>query len=477
MRIAAITGAVAVCAALAWISLRSPSYDNRVYRIGWMKSAPFEVPGPDGSAGGIAVQLVKEAARRQGIRLEWVYWPKGSESALVERAVDLWPLITITPQRLQVLHISEPYLEHEYCFLVRADSPYYHPQDLAGAKIGVANPYIDIQSLVRIVPTAVPAPRTSIQAVFDDVCQGATAAAFTDRYTAVSGLLQDTGCPGHPRRWISAPQVRAQLGVGSTFAARAVADAIRKEIGTMDTEGRLADILREWGFLSAQDLASVEALLDARRREIRLGLLAGLFALLFAVACWQTVRLIRERTRTRKTEEALRESRERYLQAQKMESIGRLAGGVAHDFNNLLTIINGYSDLLCQELPADGPLHAQAAQIRKAGTHAADLTQQLLAFGRKQVSRPRPLDLNAIVEDSEKMLRRLLGEDIELVTRLAPSLGAVLADPGHVHQVLMNLAVNARDAMPEGGRLLIRTANVAATDPARAPELPPGDFV
>jgi CheY-like chemotaxis protein len=147
------------------------------------------------------------------------------------------------------------------------------------------------------------------------------------------------------------------------------------------------------------------------------------------------------------------------MQAQKLEGIGRLAGGVAHDFNNLLTVINGYSALVYDQLPEPDAMRSQVDEIRKAGARAAELTQQLLAFGRKQVGRPRPLNLNSVVEESEKMLRRLLCEDVELITRLDPSLGLVTADPVHVHQVLINLAVNARDAMPNGGTLVIETAN------------------
>jgi signal transduction histidine kinase/CheY-like chemotaxis protein len=183
------------------------------------------------------------------------------------------------------------------------------------------------------------------------------------------------------------------------------------------------------------------------------------FALMLVLACWQTVRLTRERDRTRQTEDALRESQERYMQAQKMEGIGRLAGGVAHDFNNLLTVINGYSDLVYNQLPEADAKRSQVNEIRKAGSRAAELTHQLLAFGRKQVGQPRLLNLNSVVEESEKMLRRLLGEDVELITRLDPSLGLVSADPVHIHQVLINLAVNARDAMPSGGTLVIETAN------------------
>jgi len=193
--------------------------------------------------------------------------------------------------------------------------------------------------------------------------------------------------------------------------------------------------------------------------EIRLISVTLVFALMLVLACWQTLRLTRERNRTRQTENALHESQERYMQAQKLEGIGRLAGGVAHDFNNLLTVINGYSDLVYHQLPEPDPKRSQVDEIRKAGARAAELTQQLLAFGRKQVGRPRPLNLNSVVEESEKMLRRLLCEDVQLITRLDPSLGLVTADPGHVHQVLVNLAVNARDAMPDGGTLVVETAN------------------
>ena len=147
-------------------------------------------------------------------------------------------------------------------------------------------------------------------------------------------------------------------------------------------------------------------------------------------------------------------------QSQKMEAIGQLAGGVAHDFNNLLTAINGYSALALQRIDGNSLVKPYLEEVKKAGDRAANLTRQLLAFGRKQILQPLPLDLNNIVSDMNKMLRRLIGEDITLTAKLAPDLKQIKADPGQIEQVLVNLVVNARDAMPTGGKLTIETANV-----------------
>jgi PAS domain S-box-containing protein len=151
---------------------------------------------------------------------------------------------------------------------------------------------------------------------------------------------------------------------------------------------------------------------------------------------------------------------EQLRQSQKMEAVGRLAGGIAHDFNNLLTVIKGYSDLLLEEFKPADPLRGEVDEIRKAADRAASLTRQLLAFSRQQVLAPKVLDLNSVVANMDRLLRRLLGADIDLQTTLARDLGRVKADPGQIEQVIMNLAVNARDAMPNGGKLTIETANV-----------------
>jgi PAS domain S-box-containing protein len=168
----------------------------------------------------------------------------------------------------------------------------------------------------------------------------------------------------------------------------------------------------------------------------------------------------------------------RLQQVQKLESVGRLAGGVAHDFNNLLTIINGYAEMLLSKVPDASPLRAQAEQIRKAGERGAALTQQLLAFSRKQLIQPRPIDLAHNVDEAAEMLRRLLGEDIELRTPRCPHSLSVLADPGQIHQALMNLAANARDAMPDGGSLTLELdAQCVDAELAARLDIAPGGYV
>jgi PAS domain S-box-containing protein len=182
--------------------------------------------------------------------------------------------------------------------------------------------------------------------------------------------------------------------------------------------------------------------------------------------------IYRDLTHARRLEEQLRQS-------QKMEAIGRLAGGIAHDFNNLLTVINGYSELLLLTLRSDDPARGQVQEIGQAGGRAAALTRQLLAFSRKQVLEVKVVDLNDTVRSGETLLRRLIGEDVQLEAALAPNLAKVRVDPGQIEQVILNLAVNARDAMPTGGKLTIETANVRL-DEAYAegrPEVLPGRYV
>jgi len=188
---------------------------------------------------------------------------------------------------------------------------------------------------------------------------------------------------------------------------------------------------------------------------------------------------VRDLTERRRAETALRKSEEQLQQAQKMEALGRLAGGIAHDFNNLLTSILGYGKLVEEELTSGDPLRNDIEEVLRAAERAADLTGRLLAFGRKQIVEMRAVNVNTIVADTDKLLRRTLGEDIELVTLLGDDLGAVEVDPGQLAHVVMNLAINARDAMPKGGTLTIETRrlDLSEQDAWSHPEARAGEYV
>jgi PAS domain S-box-containing protein len=192
-----------------------------------------------------------------------------------------------------------------------------------------------------------------------------------------------------------------------------------------------------------------------------------------------TEAFVREITERKKADEERQRLEEQLRTSQKLEAIGSLAGGVAHDFNNLLSVILGCTEFALLKVKEGDPAHADLQEIRRTTGRAAALTSQLLAFGRKQMLKPVPLDLNGLVTETEKMLRRILGEDIDIALALVEDLGMVKADPGQIGQVIMNLAINARDAMPEGGDLTIETANVEI-DPefsARHLALEPGPYV
>jgi signal transduction histidine kinase len=188
---------------------------------------------------------------------------------------------------------------------------------------------------------------------------------------------------------------------------------------------------------------------------------------------------IEQELRDARTREERNTFETRLRQAEKMEAVGRLAGRVAHDFNNLLTVITGFSDLALAGLDTKHPIRGSLEQIKTAGQRAADLTQQLLAFSRQQVLKPTVLNLSTVVADFESLLRRTIPENIEIQMGLDQKLGHVKADPGQIEQVLLNLAVNARDAMPEGGKLTIETRNAELNEEYANAHDPvvPGDCV
>ncbi|MBI3357239.1 MAG: response regulator [Nitrospirae bacterium] len=193
----------------------------------------------------------------------------------------------------------------------------------------------------------------------------------------------------------------------------------------------------------------------------------------------RALRELHDRDERKRAEEALRQSEKQLRQAQKMEAVGRLAGGLAHDFNNLLTVIMGHSQVLLSDMGPDHPLRSKIEEMQKAGDRAAALIRQLLTFSRKQPSEPKVLSLNPVITNIETMVRRLIGEDIELVLRASQENLKVKADSAQLEQIIMNLVVNARDAMPKGGKLIIETAsaNLGRTPVYHLSPLPPGAYV
>jgi two-component system cell cycle sensor histidine kinase/response regulator CckA len=226
--------------------------------------------------------------------------------------------------------------------------------------------------------------------------------------------------------------------------------------GTHRGEVALAQHQRKDGTIVDMELVSHEMEVEGRRARLVLGT------------------DISERTRTRA---ALHQSEEQLRQAQRMDAAGRLAGGVAHDFNNLLTTINGFSELLLRDLGEDHPRRKDVEQIRKAAERGAQLTRQLLSFGTPPTLQPRALDLNTVVANMEGLLQRLVGADIRLTTRLRAGLGEVKMDPGQVEQILVNLVLNARDAMPAGGTLTLETGERQISGSARVRSVKPGRYL
>jgi len=209
-----------------------------------------------------------------------------------------------------------------------------------------------------------------------------------------------------------------------------------------EARAELVDVLRTEGSVRNREIT-----FRTKSGEMRVALDSSEIIEVAGQKCM--ISILRDMTEQKSLENQLRQS-------QKMEAVGQLTGGIAHDFNNMLGVIIGYSEVIGERLSENDPLHKKCEQITKAAQSAASLTRQLLAFSRQQVLEPKYLDLNSIVRNMERMLRRLIGEDINFTTALGPTLGSIKADQGQIEQILINLVVNARDAMPDGGAIANR---------------------
>lgn len=582
------------------------------YRIGWEVDPPEQVQGKGAEPTGLAIDLVRDAARRRGIQLRWVHRDEGSEAALRSGAVDLWPLITVTPERLRVFHISAPYVDALTSFMVRRDGPFQQLEDLSGQTVGYVSTRasdsvpapIDLQLARRFLPAARLVPRSDPHELIESICNGDLAAGYIEQNVVIQTMMIDgVGCAAGGFAMITPPNSRISLGIGSTRRAAAVADALRDEMDAMALDGSMEKSFARWGYLSGRSVAFVDALRNLRQRERWIRNAGLFFAFLLALATLQSWRVRQKSRRARQAETALR-SREdlfrlfmdnspvlawmkdaqgryiymsepfrryfglqpglspnttdfdiyphavadqlrrndqaalsagqsiefteetpapdgslhswhvykfpfhdvtgqvfvsgialdvterkraeeeyvalqaQFLQAQKLETVGRLAGGIAHDFNNLLTVIIGYSHKLLIRLEPNHLLRPPLTHISAAAEKAAALTAQLLAFSRRNAGAPRTISLAELVAGIQPMVRSLVEERIEVIVELKERNGRIFADPVLVEQVVINLAMNARDAMPEQGRLFIETARFVVSNDFAAQSLsvPQGDY-
>jgi two-component system, cell cycle sensor histidine kinase and response regulator CckA len=303
--------ALALASAGYWALNRFPPHvDDRVYRIGWQHVPPFQYKATDGSPAGLVIDLIRNVAQQRGIRLEWVWHPGSSEGALRNREVDLWPLITITPerQRQKAIYISKPYLQHDHSLIVLAGSSYSQVQDLASASISYVDLPINVQHLRQIFPQARLVVAGSAGEALENVCAQRTDAVYLDEFAAGTALLSGSSCSSRPLRLIPLPMLRSNLGVGSTVEAKAVADEIRSGITASAVEGALGRTLTTGGYLSPRSVDYLNTLLHAERRERWLMIIAGVFFCLLALTALAAHRIRRQRNRIRLTEDALRQS-------------------------------------------------------------------------------------------------------------------------------------------------------------------------
>jgi PAS domain S-box-containing protein len=297
-----------VLASAAYLGLRRPRVQDRVYRIAWQQIPPFQQLGEDGSPTGLAVELVRAGARSRGIRLQWVFQTGRPEEALLNHEVDLWTLTTVIPERKSVIHISEPYLRHETNLLVRASSPFFRVEDLAASSVSELELPINRTLLRRILPDATLITTPTLKEAVELVCAQRADAVFLDEFTGVAALLSGISCEGQPLRVIPVPELAITLGVGAPLELAAVADEIRSGMDATVKRPDFAKIMTSWGYFSPHNMEYLNALMIAHSHETWLTGTVVVFAALLALTIFGADRIRRQRDRIERAEEALRES-------------------------------------------------------------------------------------------------------------------------------------------------------------------------
>ena len=305
-----ILGTVVVLAAVcALYYLRyEKSQFAPVYRIGWEVVPPYQVPTDTGEPTGLAIDIVKKAAARRGIKLQWVYRPDSSDSALRSGEVDLWPIMGLLPERKRYLHLTEPYMEAEYVFLVLAQSRVLKASELARATVTCTALPLNEKYLRPLFPEIKLVPRRDARSAVAAVCQGDADAVFLEQVSAFSILLEGAPCSNSGLRIVHSGVPRVQRGLGSTFAASDAADALREEIGNLADRGELAESLSRWSYLAGMDLNALSAPGRAKRRVRIYRIWLTALAVLLAFAVWAAAGFRRESNKARNWSRALQDA-------------------------------------------------------------------------------------------------------------------------------------------------------------------------
>ncbi len=444
--------AVVFATVLGWMGIRRQQVADRVYRIGFDNQPPQHYIGEDGKPTGLAVELIGEAARRRGIRLQWLLEPESSEIALKTKKVDLWPMMTIRPERKGIVYITDPYRENAACLIVRGESTYTRLEDLRNASVSYDGSPLDLRMLQPLIPNArfsvIESPKQRLEAV----CEQHFDAAYFDEYTAITTLLDDISCGGQRLRIISHPDLNGLLGVGATFEARPAADAIREEIGAMAADGTLAKLASRWRSFSGRNLEIADDLMRAQRRENWLiaGIAGAVLLLMFTL--WQAAGIRRALARAREATE---------LKSQ-------FLANMSHEIRTPMNAILGMT-AIAMETPDREEQRDYLNDVMRSGESLLALLNDILDLSKIEAGRLSfdliDFDLADVARDVCSLLAEgARGKGLELVLRIPePALGQVRGDPSRLRQALVNLVGNAIK-FTEKGSVELKVTVEAASD-------------
>jgi signal transduction histidine kinase len=417
---------------LSWMVVRRQRVEDRVYKIGFDNQPPQHYIGDDGKPTGLAVELVGEAARRRGIRLQWLLEPESSEVALRTKKVDLWPMMTIRPERKGIVYITDPYRENAACVIVRSESKYNRLEDLRDAAVSYDGAPLDLRMLRPLIPNATFSAIESPKERLEAVCAQRFDAAYFDEYTAITTLLDGISCGGQRLRVIRDPDLNGMLGVGATFEARPAAEAIREEIGAMAADGTLARLASRWRSFSGRNLEIADDLMRSQRRErwLMAGITGAVLLLMFTL--WQAAGIRR----------ALASARE----ATEMKS--QFLANMSHEIRTPMNAILGMT-AIAMETPDREEQQEYLNDVLRSGESLLSLLNDILDFSKIEAGQLTfdLLDFDPI-EVAQGVCSLLLegarGKGLDLLIRVPETApGHVRGDPARLRQALVNLVGNA----------------------------------